>query len=67
MLALAAANRFHLTPDLYSALDDPEDLGPAISRLKRSLAMETLLALGLLALVSIMGTLAPVSAMDMAM
>ena len=67
MLVLAAANRFHLTPDLGSALDDPEYLGPAISRLKRSLVMETLLALGLLALVSIMGTLAPVSAMEMAM
>ena len=67
MLVLAAANRFYLTPDLGSALDDPEDLGPAISRLKRSLVMETLLALGLLALVSIMGTLAPVSAMEMAM
>ena len=67
MLVLAAANRFYLTPHLGSALDDPEYLGPAISRLKRSLVMETLLALGLLALVSIMGTLAPVSAMEMAM
>ncbi|WP_291838550.1 copper homeostasis membrane protein CopD [Brevundimonas sp.] len=67
MLVLAVANRFHLTPDLGRALDDPEDLGVAVMRLKRSLVMETLLALALLALVAIMGTLAPVSAMDMAM
>ena len=67
MLVLAAANRFHLTPDLGSALDDPEDLRVAVGRLKRSLVMETLLALALLGTVAIMGTLAPVSAMDMAM
>lgn len=67
MLVLAAANRFHLTPDLASALDDPEDLRVAVNRLKRSLALETLLALALLAVVAVMGTLAPVSAMDMAM
>ncbi|MBI2260875.1 MAG: copper homeostasis membrane protein CopD [Caulobacterales bacterium] len=67
MLVLAAANRFHLTPDLASALDDPEDLRVAVGRLKRSLVLETLLALALLAVVAVMGTLAPVSAMDMAM
>ena len=67
MLALAAVNRFHLTPDLGSALDDPETLRVAVGRLKRSLLMETLLALTLLALVAVMGTLAPVSALDMAM
>lgn len=66
MLVLAAANRFHLTPDLASALDDPEDLRVAVGRLKRSLVLETLLALALLTVVAIMGTLAPVSAMDMA-
>lgn len=66
MLVLAAANRFHLTPDLGSALGDPEDLRVAVERLKRSLMMETLLAVLLLALVAVMGTLAPVSAMDMA-
>ena len=67
MLALAAANRFHLTPDLANALDDPDDLRNAVSRLKRSLAIETAIALGLLAVVAVMGTLAPVSAMDMTM
>lgn len=67
MLALAAVNRFHLTPDLGMALDDAADLHNAVGRLKRSLAMETLVAIALLAVVAVMGTLAPVSAMDMPM
>ena len=67
MLALAASNRFHLTPDMANALDDSDDLRVAVSRLKRSLAVETLLAMALLAVVAVMGTLAPVSAMDMGM
>lgn len=65
MLVLAALNRFHLTPDMAGALDDPDDSRVAVSRLKRSLALETLVALALLAVVAVMGTLAPVSAMDM--
>ncbi|PZO00899.1 MAG: copper resistance protein CopD [Alphaproteobacteria bacterium] len=65
MLALAASNRFHLTPTLAGALDNPSNLQLAILRLKRSLALETLVALTLLAVVAVMGTLAPVSAMDM--
>lgn len=67
MLALAASNRFQLTPGMAVALDDPDNLRGAVSRLKRSLALETLLALALLAVVAVMGTLAPVSAMDMGM
>ena len=67
MLVLAAANRFHLTPDLGAALDDPGGLAVAVRRLKRSLVLETLLALALLLAVAIMGTLPPVAAMDMAM
>lgn len=67
MLALAASNRFRLTPDMANALDGPDDLRVAVARLKRSLAVETLLALALLAIVAVMGTLAPVSAMDMGM
>lgn len=66
MLVLAAANRFHLTPDLGNALSDPWDLVVALRRLKRSLVLETGLALALLAVVAVMGTLAPVAAMDMA-
>lgn len=67
MLALAAANRFYLTPGLASAVADPWTLTRAVSRLKRSLVLETLVALALLCAVAVMGTLAPVSAMDMAM
>lgn len=67
MLALATSNRFHLTPILAEALDDPDDLRVAVSRLKRSLAVETLIALALLGVVAVMGTLAPVSARDMGM
>ena len=67
MLVLAAANRFLLTPDLGNALNDPEDLLVAVGRLKRSLVIETLLALALLAVVAVMGTLAPVSAMAISM
>jgi len=67
MLVLAAANRFHLTPDLAGALDDPAALRVAVGRLKRSLVIETLLAAALLGLVAVMGTLAPVASMDMAM
>lgn len=67
MLALAASNRFHLTPELFYALDDPDDMSVAIGRLKRSLMVETFVALALLAVVAVMGTLAPVSAMDMTM
>jgi len=66
MLVLAAANRFHLTPDLGDALEDPGNLALALRRLKRSLVLETGLALALLAVVAVMGTLAPVAAMDMA-
>jgi putative copper resistance protein D len=67
MVALAASNRFHLTPDLAEALDDPDDIRSAVARLKRSLALETLIAVALLGVVAVMGTLAPVSAMDMDM
>lgn len=67
MVALAALNRFHLTPDLANALDDPDDLPVALVRLKRSLMVETLLAIVLLGVVAVMGTLAPISATDMGM
>lgn len=67
MLILAAANRFHLTPGLAVAFTDPWALARAVDRLKRSLVLETLVALALLCAVAVMGTLAPVSAMDMPM
>lgn len=63
MLALAASNRFDLTPQLHRALQNGDLLPNAIRRLRRSLALETLLAIVLLGLVAIMGTLAPPAAM----
>lgn len=63
MLGLAAINRFRLTPGLGAALAGapPE---AALRALRRSLLLETLAALAVLALVSLLGTLAPPAAMD---
>lgn len=65
MLALAASNRFVLTPCLRRALEDESQKPSAISALQRSLVLETLLAVILLGLVAVMGTLAPPAAMVM--
>ena len=62
MLALAAANRFRLTPDLGAALDGGGSRAPELGALRRSLLIETALSLGVLGLVAWLGTLAPVSA-----
>jgi putative copper resistance protein D len=62
MLGLAAANRFRLTPALAASLDDPARAAAAVARLRASLALETAAAVGVLALVAWLGTLAPVSA-----
>lgn len=62
MLALAAANRFRLTPALGLALDGAQSPGPALQALRRSLVWESALALAVLGLVAWLGTLAPVSA-----
>jgi len=61
MLALAAANRFRHTPGLAAALVT----GPgetALPALRRSVALETALAFAILALVGVLGALAPVAA-----
>ena len=65
MLALAASNRFVLTPCLHRALEDESQKPSAIRALQRSLVLETLLAVILLGLVAMMGTLAPPAAMMM--
>jgi putative copper resistance protein D len=65
MLALAASNRFVLTPCLHRALEDESQKSSAIRALRRSLVLETLLAIILLGLVAVMGTLAPPAAMMM--
>lgn len=63
MLALAAGNRFRLTPVLGSVLAGGGDVQPALSHLRRSVVAETLVGAALLAVVAVMGTLAPPSAM----
>lgn len=63
MLGLAAANRFRLTPTLALALDEPSRQGAALADLRRSIALETAAALGVVALVAWFGTLAPPAAM----
>ena len=59
MLALAASNRFRLTPALGSALDAADTSASALSELKRSLVLETGLGLALLGVIAVMGTLPP--------
>ena len=63
MLALAAGNRFRLTPALGAVLAGREDPRQALQRLRRSVVAETLVGTVLLAVVAVMGTLAPPSAM----
>ena len=57
MFAMAAANRFVLTPRLQAAA--AEGSTQALAGLKRSLIVETALAFAIVALVSVLGTLAP--------
>lgn len=63
MLGLAAANRFRLTPALARGLNEPSRQGEALADLRRSIALETAAALGVVALVAWFGTLAPPAAM----
>jgi putative copper resistance protein D len=58
MLALAAANRFRLTPALKTAMAKGNAVS-AVAALRRSLAWEAGAALAILGLVAWMGTLAP--------
>lgn len=61
MLAMAAANRFRLTPGLERAIERRHHT-QALSLLRRSLALETTMAVVILGLVAWLGTLEPVSA-----
>ena len=63
MLALAAGNRFRLTPALGSVLACGGDSRHEIQRLRRSVVAETVIGAVLIAVVAFMGTLAPPSAM----
>ena len=60
MLALAAANRWRLTPALGRALDEPDtDPASAARAMRRSLVLEALAGLAILALVAWFGMLEP--------
>ena len=59
MLALAAANRWRLTPALKVAIDEANP-GAAIRAIRMSLILEGLAAAAILALVAWLGTLEPV-------
>lgn len=63
MLGLAVSNRFRLTPGLGAALKSGQGSRSALRRLRRSVLTETLAGAALLAVVAVMGTLAPPSAM----
>jgi putative copper resistance protein D len=60
MLIIAAANRWRLTPTLMRATGANE-LSSAAAHLRLSLAFETMMALGILALVAALGTLDPLA------
>ena len=59
MLALAAANRYHLTPRLNAEVAQTGSQEKSLAVLRRSVVWETGLALLVLAVVSLMGTLEP--------
>ncbi|MEO8313326.1 MAG: copper homeostasis membrane protein CopD [Pseudomonadota bacterium] len=61
MLGFAASNRFRLTPALGAALEARASSLDAKSALRRSLLLETTLAVGVLALVAWLGRLEPTS------
>lgn len=63
MLALAAANRFRLTPGLARVLEDTAAHGTALGALRRSLMLETAGGFAVLVLVAWFGMLAPPSAL----
>lgn len=63
MLIAAAINRFRLTPALARALDHKAQRQVAQAHLRRSVAIETAVAFGVLALVAWFGTLEPPAAM----
>jgi putative copper resistance protein D len=63
MLALAAANRFRLTPGLGAALRHKIGAACELAALRRSVAIETLVGFGVMFLVAWLGTQEPPSAM----
>lgn len=62
MLGLAGLNRFRLTPSLENALDGSGQIDAALANLRKSLLVETLAGLAVLALVAVFGMMEPPSA-----
>jgi putative copper resistance protein D len=62
MLALAAKNRFYLTPHFGDALKGRGEVAAAVAALRRSVILETAAAAIILLLVSMIGTLMPPAA-----
>lgn len=59
MVAVAARNRYRLTPALGTALETGGDAAPSIGRLRGSVLLETALGAAILLVVAWMGTLPP--------
>jgi len=59
MLAVAGINRFRLVPRVAAVEAGQSDTADAVRALRRSLLIEALLAIMVLALVSLLGTLDP--------
>lgn len=59
MVALAASNRFRLTPALLAAIEGDANSSSAFRRLQRSVLLETVLLMAILVLVGWLGTLQP--------
>ncbi len=62
MCGFAVLNRFRLTPALETAIGDAASVSAALARLRRSVLLETLAGVLLLALVAVMGVLPPPAA-----
>lgn len=63
MCGLAALNRFRLTPALDKAIGEAAGVPAALTRLRRSVLLESLAGALLLALVAVMGVLPPPAAL----
>lgn len=59
MVAIAARNRYRLTPALGIALEAGADAAPSIARLRGAVLLETVLGAAILLVVALMGTLPP--------
>jgi len=59
MVAVAARNRYRLTPGLGNALETGGDAAPSIARLRGAVLLETVLGAAILLVVAFMGTLPP--------